>query len=412
MNMRYEPPLDIIIVGRPGSTDWCRANEAGKVEWRFFDELFRCFSYDIGSPHAANPAIPVYFSIGDFGGDDQSSPPPLIDVARARSTIVFVLLDSGFRRATESWAGFFGKMRKRAQESSRTIRFIPMARANDGHLSRDLQRLGLGLIAPLYPQGHDKRQQQPNDVARFFRISAMVAAIQALCSDPKSMPISLFISYTRRDGEQIAHQLSTAVQHLGIGAVIDSKAFDPGVPIEVDLLAQKLAAATCMVVLLTNAYSSRVWCRREMLLAKGRGVPIVVVDMLSDLDRVGPHFANCPFLKMGQDVDFDRIVELAVSEALRVSHHKSRSAAILALAGIDPQRVEVLSQAPELPSLVDLAARNAEAVDAEHKPKDLILYPDPPLLEDELSLLRKVDPKFQFLTPTTIFLTTAATEVV
>jgi hypothetical protein len=417
MNERFEPPLVVVVVGRPGSTDWCKTNESGTVEWTFFDELFRCFSYDIGSSRAANPAIPVYFSIGEFAPDDASSPPPLIDIARTRRTLVFVLLDSGFRKATDRWTRFFADMRRRAQDSSNELLFIPMARVDDGQLRRDILRLGLGTVAPVCAYLGDERCQQLNDAARFFRVSAMIAAIQALRSKPDGkQPIDVFISYARRDGESVAHRLRDAVAgYPGIGAIIDSMAFSPGASVDADLLEEKLAASTCVVVFQTNSYADRVWCRREALLAKKCDAPIIVVELLGGLERRGwLGLANCPRFRMSGEIDcdFKEIVEIAVSETLRIAHHRSRSAAMLALAGIDPHRVEVLPRTPDLLRLVGLVASNAQAVRLDRRPKDLILHPDPPLPEDELSVLRMVDPNFQFLTPSTIIIDTVTTEMV
>jgi len=401
MNERFKPPLVVILVGRPGSTDWCTITESGTVEWAFFDELFRSLSYDIGNSHPPNPAIPVYFSIGDFGPDD-ASPPPLIDITSARRTLVFVLLDPGFRKASNRWKTFFGEMRRRAQESNNELLFVPMARADDGQLRRHIQQLGLGTASPVYPH------RQLDNVARFFRVNAMIAAIQALSSSSAGVrPIDLFISYARRDGEDAAYRLRDAVpRYPYIRAIVDSMAFSPGVSVDADFLEQKLIASSCVVILQTNEYADRVWCRREALLAQKCDAPIVVVDMLDREDRRTWGLASCPVVRMsgGIDGDYDKIVELAVSEVLRIAYHRSRSAAILALASIDPQRVEIFPRMPELVRLVGLVASNAEAIRLGRRPKDLILHPDPPLLDDELSVLRMVDPNFQFLTPSTILI--------
>jgi hypothetical protein len=149
--------------------------------------------------------------------------------------------------------------------------------------------------------------------------------------------------------------------------------------------------------------------------AKKCDAPIIVVEMLGGLERHGwAGLANCPRLRLsgGIDCDFEEIVEIAVSETLRIAHHRSRSAAMLAFAGIDPGRVEVVPRTPDLLRLVGLVASNAEAVRLKRRPKDLILHPDPRLLEDELSVLRMVDPNFQFLTPSTIIIDTVTTETV
>jgi hypothetical protein len=148
---RFKPPIAVIIVGRPNSEVWNVITESGKVQWNFSEDLFRCLSHEIGNPNASNPAIQVYFSIGDFASSGDTSPPPIIDVALAQRTIVFVLLDSGFRRSPDRWADFFKRMRANVKLDD-DLRFIPMARSDDGQLRKDIKRLGLGNRAPLY--GH------------------------------------------------------------------------------------------------------------------------------------------------------------------------------------------------------------------------------------------------------------------
>jgi hypothetical protein len=185
--------------------------ESDKIEWNFFDDLFRCLSYDIGSSLGANPAIPVYFSIGDFGPFDAVSPPPLINIALAQRTVVLVLLDSGFRKATSYWAEFFREMRKRSRNPDSDLLFIPMACTDDGQLRRDIQRIGLGTVAPVYARPGDDRCRQSKDAARYFRIWAMIVAIQTISRSLSSkQSVDVFISYARRDGEDVADRLRQA----------------------------------------------------------------------------------------------------------------------------------------------------------------------------------------------------------
>jgi TIR domain len=413
MKERFKPPLVVVVVGRPNSTDWCFTAQSGKVE-HFFDDLFRCLSYEIGSRHAADPAIPVYFSIGHFG-PDATSPPPLINIPLAQRTVVIVLLDSGFKRATSRWVEFFEEMRKRAQNSENDLLFIPMARTDDGQLRRDVQRLGLGTVAPVYARAGDDQYRQANDIRRHFRICAMISAIQAIRQNrERQQPIDVFISYAKRDGEDVPDRLRQAfAKYPGISAVVDSMAFSPGVSVDGNLLEQKLAACTCVVVCYAASYANRLWCQREALLANRSDVAMIVVDMHDGLERRGcASLANCPHMRISGGIDghLEEIVELAVSEILRIAHHRSRSAAMLARAGIDPQRVEILVRKPELIRLIDLAAKNAEAISQDRRPRDLILHPDPPLDEHELNVLTMVDQSFQFLTPSTVLIDTVVTE--
>ncbi len=415
---RFKPPLVVIVVGRPNSEDWCLKNDSGKVEWRFSDDIFRCLSYEIGNPHAGNPAIPVYFSIGDFDSADETSPPPpSIHIALATRVIVVVLLDSGFLRATSRWTDSFDKMRQRAQDAACELQFIPMTRTNDAQLPRTIMRLGLGTTSPVYLRAGDSRRQHLRDAASFFRISIMIAAIKGICGDDENeTSIEIFISYARRDGEEVANQLRKAFDdYSGIRPVVDSMTFSPGVSVDGDSLEQKLAESTCVVVCQTASYADRVWCQREALRAKRSDVPMIVVDTRDGIERHScDSLTNCPHMKLNGKIEdhCEEIVELAISEILRISHHKARCAALLAPAGIDPERVEVLVRTPELLRMIDVAANNGEAARLGRQPKDLIIHPDPPLRDHELNLLKMCYPNLKFLTPSTVHIANPATKEV
>lgn len=389
-------------------------SEEKKVVWSFFDDLFRSLSYDIGNPHAGNPAIPVYFSIGDFGSTDTKSLPPLIDVTRAKCAVVFVLLDSEFRKAPDEWNEFFNEMRERAKNSATDLRLLPIARSDDGNLRMDIQRLDLVPVAPVY--AHRRHSRSPiKDVARFFRINAMIMAIKAIRENSENKrPIEIFISYARRDGEDVANNLRREIdEYSGLKAVVDTLAFGPGTTVYGTSVEKKLMASSCVVIFQTASYSNRLWCQREALLAKRCEIPMIVVGMRDGLERRGcDSLTNCPHLdlKGGIEDRYEEIVELAVSEILRIAHHRSRSAALLELAGIDPQRVEILVRKPELLRLIDLVAANNQADGEGRRLRDLVLHPDPALREHELNVLKTVDPKLQFLTPSTILVDSIQTE--
>ena len=50
-----------------------------------------------------------------------------------------------------------------------------------------------------------------------------------------------------------------------------------------------------LIVLFTNTYSSREWCRREVLTAKENRVPVIAVFLLNGtVDRIFPYIGNVP----------------------------------------------------------------------------------------------------------------------
>ena len=49
----------------------------------------------------------------------------------------------------------------------------------------------------------------------------------------------------------------------------------------------------------TDSYSSREWCRREIIDAKRCNVPMVVVNSMRDVDERGfPYMGNVPIVRM------------------------------------------------------------------------------------------------------------------
>lgn len=75
-----------------------------------------------------------------------------------------------------------------------------------------------------------------------------------------------------------------------------------------------------LVVLQTDHYASRTWCRREVLWAKSKGYPLVVVNAIQNREERGfPYLGNAPSLRVnGKDPTWcAQVVELALREMLR-----------------------------------------------------------------------------------------------
>src|SRR5262249_29961663 len=139
----------------------------------------------------------------------------------------------------------------------------------------------------------------------------------------------------------------------------------------------------------TDSYSSRPWCRREILTAKQKNIPILVIDALSTGEpRNFPYLGNVPTVHWsGKDpkVETQRIVSRARREALRFRHN-------LALLKTQRKGGEMILASP--PEAVMLAWQRAE-------PDRVVtyLYPDPPLTAPEMEVLKNLQPKADFVTP-------------
>ena len=139
---------------------------------------------------------------------------------------------------------------------------------------------------------------------------------------------------------------------------------------------------SAVVAVHTDSYSSREWCRREIIEAKRWNVPLVVANCISDLDeRSFPYMGNVPVVRMDPDAAdrIDYIVSRLLSEVLKDFLWRCR----VELAGGEASDdVDFLPRPPELISLVGL-----------RKEKATLVYPDPPISAEEQRLFEKVAPK-------------------
>lgn len=139
-----------------------------------------------------------------------------------------------------------------------------------------------------------------------------------------------------------------------------------------------------MVAIYTDSYSSREWCRHEVMEAKRRNVPMVLVDCLQTVDeRIFPYLGNVPGIRMNPDHRdrIDQIASLLLDELFKDFLWRRR----IEVFRSSYPRVMFTARPPELISLSDLAD---DAGDGERS----IVYPGPPLGFEEIRLFADVAP--------------------
>jgi hypothetical protein len=172
----------------------------------------------------------------------------------------------------------------------------------------------------------------------------------------------------------------------------DTRDIPPGWDFEDELRSQIERSA--VIAIRTDAYGSRPWCRRELMIAKKSGCAIIVVDALtSSEDRSFPYLGNVPTIRWDPS-DPDRVREvlnIALRELLRVVFTS------------ELMRFE-LGEPPPLG--LRFTARPPEAayvVPFESPPPGeawTLVYPDPPLPEDEAEVIRQIYPRLRMKTLT------------
>jgi hypothetical protein len=391
----HQPPLCVHLFFHPEST------AAAGVAMRLFAQLNGA-STDFG------PRIPVRFGV--CTEDGRPEVPPL----DSANSLVVILVDRRMaRRATDdddevadAWTDLIENLlRTNPPNTSTDCSVLPVALDSAAfHLSERLDHRSFVRL-----NNHDLQHLEFHVAIRCLRLMADRPASDA--GDVDTLPrsdVEVFVSHAKRDlsgkpTEGPVAALLTAHHELPLKAWYDSSQIPPGAEFakEID---KAVKSANVVVVVLTDSYSSREWCRREVLAAKAEGRPLVVVDAIkSRVVRLFPYIGNAPTVRwraalaeatepsdkylpaetlLGWEAyDAKTVLLQALFEALRYEHERARL-------GTGDGSVKVLGTHPEA---ITIAAMSADTT--------RVLYPDPPLGREELEYAQRARPTLELTTP-------------
>ncbi|MYJ20429.1 MAG: toll/interleukin-1 receptor domain-containing protein, partial [Rhodothermaceae bacterium] len=202
--------------------------------------------------------------------------------------------------------------------------------------------------------------------------------------------IQVFLSHTKQDGngKEIAEAIRLWLhQNSALASFMDVYDIPAGLSFS-DVIRKQIGESVFLAIH-TDHYSSREWCRLEVVDAKKTGVPMIVADCLQTGDeRALPYLGNVPIIRM-DPVAKDRFAEITgrlLDEVL---------ANFLWNCGVEslpegPATTLFMPRPPELLSLATLAAQQ--------KMPRVIVYPDPPLGKEEMDLFSAIWGNFRILT--------------
>lgn len=201
--------------------------------------------------------------------------------------------------------------------------------------------------------------------------------------------VQIFLSHSKHDdhGVAIAYNIRNQLYAgHGLAGFFDVHDIPAGLRFNKVLLQQVRVSA--MVAIHTDSYSSREWCRREIIEAKRWNVPLVIANSISDIDERGfPYMGNVPVVRLdpqGEDrINF--VISRLLDEVLKDFLWRCQIEVVKASAG---RNVVFTPRPPELISLANLPP-------TEELPAPVIVYPDPPLGAEEERLFADVAPHVQ-----------------
>lgn len=249
----------------------------------------------------------------------------------------------------------------------------------------------------------------------FFEIlSRDVAQGIAQMGTDRSERIKVFVSHTKRSsgteatlGASLVDLVRDVISTSRLGEFFDAHDLQPNEDWGDALVAA--ASTGSLLAVRTDLFSSRPWCQREVLTAKQRGMPVVILDALTAGEERGSfvmdHVPRSPGRfdgEMWRRNDVVRALGQLVDECLkRVLWARQQDIA----AGALPVQVDWWApHAPEPATFADWLDQHGNLAELRANPI-VILHPDPPLGPAERDVLVQVarladlHDTIEFLTP-------------
>ena len=343
-------------------------NERSENCANIYSAIYKLLCRDSRDPFSDGLDIPVYPVITS---DDHPIQP--VHTERSKRTFVLLLIDEAMHRSEQSRKYVADLVEL---ERSGEILIYPVSLCKYAfEFNNDLQ----------FKQFISLKSTSLLDNWEEFKTRLFDALIRFI-ADKGNNKVRIFISHSKKDkdniGEVRAKQLRDYLRSetkldsfFDVNDIMDGDRFDKQIEEGVD--------DALLLILFSSTYSSREWCRREALRAKEKSVPSVAVFLINkDIDRIYPYIGNMP--SACYTVDWRPIVNLLLRTALDQYNEKL----LLGEIASGDDETQVLPYPPEAYSFSILDST-----------KQCVLYPEPPLGEEELTVLNKIQPNTKFVTP-------------
>ena len=384
MNNRIKYPLSLFVVWHP---DFDQGKEIA-------NKLYSTFCRDIEEPLSRGLGIPVYYR--SVSADKAPIP---IDTGNAKRNAIVLLIDQhymvdeAFRTYTETLNGLVDdntrvypiKLCEQATDIGCGLDKLQFIRAYHGDLAvpENLQ-ISIKKI----------KTEMLHDCARLMMNMQPIWMDDRMPKIPS--PVKLFLSHAKKDGLKTTEKFKAFIDKVTmLDVFFDTVDVADGYDFEKQFEEQIKNSA--LVVFHTDEYSSREWCRIEVLIAKRNKCSIVVVhDIKNGEKRAFPYLGNTPTIAMQADEEnsFYDIVNLTLYQVLNNLFQLELLESIHEGYKQDGTEFISITSAPELFNYIDILKKKKEV-----GKRLVILYPEPPLGAEELKILNEIDAEIKFITP-------------
>jgi len=388
MKTNYKSPLTIYVV-------WHPLFKRGR---QVADNIYSNFSRDIEDPLSRGIGIPVYYR----SAVQKAGKTPIdIPLGQADYNAVVVLVDD-YLFNDDKWNLFVKDLIKRRTPQNR---IFPIAFSKNAHYFEE-SSLGRDQFLNAKPIGKDYEEKEFENVLKTI-CSRLLHGFCRLLLNKKQIheankeinvpqPIKLFISHAKKDNEKEAEDFRDYIQSTTkLNTFFDANDIADGYHFDTQIIRAIEDGQAALVVFHSDAYATREWCQIEILTAKRYKAPIVVVhNIKSGEKRSFPYLGNAPTIKFSNN-NFSDIIDLTLSQVLVNVFNQFNLEKIRKLYISDIFDIMKLSSPPELFNFPDILKEKRNS----KKDNFFVLYPDPPIGINELSVLSEMNNQIKFLTP-------------
>jgi len=357
MNREYTPPLAINFIWNP--------SDSKKVA-PILDVIRMSFARDKDRPFSRGLNIPLFF----YSSQNSDEAPSDYHPEQLAKNIIIFVFTSANTVGRKEWRSYIEGL-----PQSSSVHIVPVAVDSDGY-GHGGSLTGLNCI---------RTNDWPVENRDLHALVALAHEIYRFGC--KSIPledkgikssITIFLSHSKAGGTGKRHseQIKKFIDNKNMNRFFDANEISPGYHFDQEI--EKHIQDSTLLAIESDAYSSRYWCQREILIAKQNNRPVVVVNCLDDYeDRIFPAASNVPCVHISSTVpicerDILRILSAAIIETIRY-FYSLQSLETYRLAGWIDKDCELTARPPEIRQVLNFKKNS----------KQKICYPEPPIYSIE-----------------------------
>jgi len=375
------PFLAIYVVWHPGFV------EGSKLA----DMLYRHYRRDLYENVAGGTGLSVVFRYQPMPG---TTVPLGINPEDSDTSAVIVLIDD-ILATDKDWLDYVHGLIDQAEQTGLRVRVFPVTITQQAIRSADLMVQAVRWDKWEHFDILERARQLTSELSYEFcrmvrhylehlqRPAEPVAALEKYLRK-----VTIFLSYSTHDdrGEVIALAMRDHI-HRETGLSSFFNVHDIPAGLNFACVLEHFVRVSAVVAIHTDSYSSREWCRREIIEAKRHSVPLVIANCIANFEeRAFPYMGNVPVVRMETDVELriPHVIGRLLDEVLKDFLWRCRLE--LTRGHPDAEHAIFLPRPPELIALAS-SPRGAAPGTA-----ITLVYPDPPLGAEEASLFESIVP--------------------